>query len=63
MLKFEYWITLKDGHGYKPTMDDTEHNDICITIDAKNRATADRMIKALTAGNDNIIEYDGVCIS
>lgn len=58
---FKYWIQVKEG--YKPVLETEKKNEIEIYIKAKNRATADRMIKALTGGNDNIIDIDGICWS
>lgn len=45
MLKFEYYVELKEG--YKPVMQTEEETDVKFVIEAKNRATADRMVKAL----------------
>lgn len=59
MLKFEYFIELKEG--YKPVMQ-TEEETIKILIEAENRATADRAIKALLKDASNVKEYDGVCL-
>lgn len=59
MLKFEYFIELKEG--YKPVMQ-TEEETIKILIEAENRATADRAIKALLKDASNVKEYDGICV-
>lgn len=58
-MMFEYCAELKDG--YKPTMETETGNTVYFQIDAKNRVTADRMVKAmLTVGN--ITEISGVAI-
>lgn len=59
-MKFEYTVDLKEG--YKPTTQDTEETELTFVITAKNRATADRMIKALLKGAQNVAECVGVCI-
>ena len=56
---FKYWIQVKEG--YKPVLETEKKNEIEIYIKAKNRATADRMVKALTTGNSNITDIDGIC--
>jgi len=59
MMQFKYFIELKDG--YKVVTDTEKTDEMEIIISAKNRATADRMIKALLL-NDNVKYYDGVCV-
>ena len=60
LLTFEYWVELRNG--YKPAQIDAEiENEFSFIIKAPNRATADRMIKAMFS-NDNVVTYDGVCI-
>lgn len=61
MLTFKYWIEMKEG--YKPTSQTETENEMTLMIEAKNRVTADRMVKALIKGNDNVISWDGICIS
>lgn len=56
-MKFQYTIELKEG--YKQTMLDETETELDIIISAKNRATANRMIKALLKGAQNVIEYSG----
>lgn len=56
-MKFQYTIELKDG--YKQTTLDETETELDIIISAKNRATANRMIKALLKGAQNVIEYSG----
>lgn len=60
MLKFEYFVELKEG--YKPVMQMEEETDVKFVIEAKNRATADRMVKALLKNAENVKSWDGVCI-
>ena len=59
-MKFKYYIELKDG--YKPTMQDEKRNDLQIIVEAQNRVTADRMIKAMLSGCNNIVSCTGICI-
>jgi hypothetical protein len=59
-MKFEYTVDLKEG--YKSTMQDTEETELTFVITAKNRATADRMVKALLKDARNVNECIGVCI-
>ena len=58
MLKFKYYVELKEG--YKPVMQTEEETDVKFVIEAENRATADRMVKALLKNAENV--WDGVCI-
>ena len=58
-MKFKYFFELKEG--YIPVLQDEQETDISIVIESKNRATADRMIKALIKPG-NIIEYSGIAI-
>ena len=60
MLKFKYYVELKEG--YKPVMQTEEETDVKFVIEAKNRATADRMVKALLKNAENVKRWDGVCI-
>ena len=60
MLKFEYYVELKEG--YKPVMQTEEETDVKFVIEAENRATADRMVKALLKNAENVKRWDGVCI-
>lgn len=59
-MKFQYCIELKDG--YKSTMQDGKENDLHIIVEAQNRVTADRMIKAMLLGCNNIVSCTGICI-
>lgn len=59
-MKFQYDIELK--YGYKPTMNDEKENNLQIIVEAKNRVTADRMIKAMLSGCNNIVCLSGICI-
>jgi len=58
-MKFSYYLELKKG--YRPTSELTEVNEVEIVIEAKNRATADRIGKVIF-DNPNIINWNGVCI-
>ena len=60
MLKFKYYVELKEG--YKPVMQTEEETDVKFVIEAENRATADRMVKALLKNAENVKRGDGVCI-
>ena len=60
MLKFKYYVELKEG--YKPVMQTEEETDVTFVIEAENRATADRMVKALLKNAENVKRWDGVCI-
>ncbi len=60
MLKFEYVVEL--GTGYRPTMQDECENEVRFVIEAKNRVTADRMVKAMFTGATNVVCVDGICI-
>ena len=59
-MKIEYCAEVI--RGYKPTMETEEQKLVYFTIEAKNRVTADRMLKALLKGAPNVIEISGVCI-
>lgn len=58
MYRFRYCVTLKEG--YRPVGKTENEKEVVLTIEAKNRATADRMIKALLT--DRIMDYSGICI-
>lgn len=59
-MKFRYTIELKEG--YIPTMETDCENEMTITIEAKNRAIANRMIQAMLKDNDNVISCHGTCV-
>lgn len=59
-MKFQFDIELKEG--FKPTMQSKKENELQIIIEAKNMVTADRMIKAMLSGCDNIVSWSGICI-
>ena len=61
MLKFEYYVELKEG--YRPVMQSEEQEEVRFVIEAKNRATADRAVKALLKDAANVKRYGGICIS
>ncbi len=58
MLKFEYYIELKEG--YRLVMETEEETEVRFVIQAKNRVTADRAVKALLKGAKNVKDYCGV---
>ena len=58
-MKFSYYLELKKG--YRPTSELTEVDNVEIVIDAKNRATADRIGKVIF-DNPNIIDWSCICI-
>ena len=59
-MKIQYDIELKEG--FKPTMQSKKENELQIIIEAKNMVTADRMIKAMLLGCNNIVSWSGICI-
>ena len=59
-MKFEYVIDLKKG--YRPVMQTEEEMEVRFVIEAKNRATADRAVKALLEDAPNVEEITGICI-
>lgn len=61
MLRFKYHIELKEG--YKQTMEPETETEISFVIEAKNRATADRMVKALLKDATNIKGGNCICIN
>lgn len=60
MMKFEYCVDLKAG--YRPVMQEAEETEVRFVIEAKDRATADRAVKALLKGAENVKDYGGFCI-
>lgn len=60
-MKFAYYVDLKEG--YRPTMQDEEETEISFIIEAKNRVTADRAVKAMLKGAENVVEFSGIAIS
>lgn len=60
MLRFDYWIELKDG--YRPPLQTEKETEVHIQLEAKNFATAQRMMAKLLEGATNVKEYSGVCI-
>lgn len=59
-LRFEVYVTLKEGFQPIPYME-TE-TDFSFIIEARNRATADRMVKAMLSGCNNVEFWDSICI-
>ena len=59
-LHFEVYVTLKEGYSPVPYME-TE-TDLSFIIEARNRATADRMVKAMLSGCNNVESWDSICI-
>ena len=62
MLKFEYVAWLNEGFKEAIPLADDPECEVRFVIEARNRATADRMVKALTKGCTNILDICGVCI-
>lgn len=60
MLEFKYHVELKEG--YRPVMQEEEEKEVRFVIEAKNRVTADRAVKALLKNAENVQEYSGICI-
>lgn len=60
MLRFEYYVELKEG--YRTVMHNEEEKDIKFVIEAPNRTIADRAVKALLKDTPNVERYDGICI-
>lgn len=60
VLKFEYHILLKKG--FCKVMETEETDTVSIVVEAKNRATADRAVRALLKDAPNVKEYSGFCI-
>lgn len=63
-MKIQFSVELKEGFKpINPLVDDYEENEIDIVIEARNMATANRMIKALLKDAPNVAEiYGGVCL-
>lgn len=59
-MKFEYIVDLKEG--YKPVMQTEEETEVRFIIEAKNRVTADRAVRALLKDAGNVEEWNGICI-
>ena len=59
-LHFEVYVTLKEGFQPVPYME-TE-TDLTFIIEARNRATADRMVKAMLSNCNNVECWDSICI-
>lgn len=60
MSRFEYIVDL--NRGYRPVMQTEEETEVRFVIEAPNRATADRAVKALLKEAPNVKEYSGICI-
>ena len=60
-MKVMFNIELKEG--FRQTMETYEENEISIVVEAKNYATASRMVRALLKDAPNVAtNYGGVCI-
>jgi len=62
-MKFAYVIDLEEG--YMPLHEwemEKRIDEVRVVIEAPNRVTADRMIKAVLQKSPNVKEYDGTCI-
>lgn len=60
MMKFEYSVELKKGYMPAPVFETVEETEARFVIEARNRVTADRMVKALLEAA-NVEEYG--CVS
>lgn len=60
-MKFQYSIELKEGFKPATPLINESETEIVITLEARNRATADRAIKALLK-KDNISDITGICV-
>lgn len=58
-MKFLYTVDLVEG--FRPVMQTEEKTELTFWIEAKNRATSDRMVRALLKGTTNVVGYIGVC--
>lgn len=58
-MKFEYTVELKEG--YRPVGEIVECNEVTFTLEAPNKATADRMLRAML-NRDNVIDVICVCV-
>lgn len=58
-MKFAYYIDLKEGYKVASPLFTEEEKEITFTIEARNRATADRMVKALLKPY-NVEHWDGI---
>ena len=59
-MKFRFDIELKEG--FNPTMQIEKENEVQIIVEAKNMVTANRMMKSVLLGCDNIVSYSVICI-
>ena len=59
-MKFQFNIELKEG--FNPTMQIEKENEVQIIVEAKNMVTANRMMKSVLLGCDNIVSWSGICI-
>lgn len=59
-MKFEYVVELE--RGYVPVMAEEEETEVRFVIEAKNRVTADRAVRAMLEYADNVEEWSGICI-
>lgn len=60
MHTFKYLIELEEG--YYPVMEDEPQYDVLISVEAENRVTANRMVKAMLKGATNILDCDGLIL-
>lgn len=58
MYRFKYYVDLKENC----ELFDRTEADISFVIEAKNRAAANRIVKAMLKDAPNVKAYDGVCI-
>ncbi len=57
---FKVYVEVKEG--FRRVTEMEEENEIIFTIEASCLANANRMVKAILSNNDNVIEYDLICI-
>lgn len=60
MLRFEYIVILENG--FTPVLQSETETEVRFVIEAKNRVTADRMVKAMLKDNWNVKSWSGICI-
>lgn len=58
-MKFEYIAELIEG--YKPVMKLEEETEVRFMVEAKNRVTADRAVRAMLSAAPNVARWCGYC--
>lgn len=59
LYTFEYWVELNEGYKVASPLFTDEETEIKLQIKARNRATADRMMKAMLGDS---CDYDGIMV-